>query len=104
MSENAIRPFTLGRKNWLFAVSSAGVEASALYYSIIETAKANKINIYDYLWYVLTQAQICKTTEDWDKLMPWNVSKEDLKQLHNTYNNIQSDTQRMEEYIIRGSH
>jgi hypothetical protein len=36
--------------------------------------------------------------------MPWNVSKEDLKQLHNTYNNILPDPERIEEYIIRGSH
>jgi hypothetical protein len=38
------------RKNWLFAVSGAGADDSALYYSIIETAKSNKINTYDYLW------------------------------------------------------
>jgi hypothetical protein len=104
ISENAIRPFTLGRKNWLFSVSEAGAEASSLYYSIIETAKANKINTYDYLWYILTQAQTCKTTEDWDALMPWNVSKENLKQLHDTYNNVLPDSERTEEYFIRGSH
>jgi len=103
-AELAIKPFAIGRRNWLFNVSGAGADASALYYSIIETAKANNINTYDYMWYVLTQAQTCKTDDDWDNLMPWNVSKEDLKQLHDTYNNVNSDPERAEDYIIRGSH
>lgn len=101
VSENAIRPFTLGRKNWLFSVSGAGAKASALYYSLIETAKANNINTYDYMWYVLTKAQTSVTTEDWDKLMPWNVSKEDLKRLHNTYNDVSPNSERTDDYIIR---
>jgi len=104
VAENSIRGFAVGRHNWLFSVSGAGADASALYYSIIETAKANNINTYDYLWYVLTQAQTCKTTEDWDALMPWNVSKEDLKRLHDSYNNVSTDSERTEDYIIRGSH
>ena len=103
-AELAIKPFAIGRRNWLFNVSGAGADASALYYSIIETAKANNINTYDYMWYVLTQAQTCKTDDDWDNLMPWNVSKEDLKQLHDTYNNVNFDPERAEDYIIRGSH
>jgi len=104
VAENAIRPFTVGRKNWLFSVSDAGADASALYYSIIETAKSNKLNTYDYLWYILTKAQTCSTNQDWDKLMPWNVSKEDLNQLHKIYNNAHPDSERKDEYIIRGAH
>ena len=49
LSENAIRPFTLGRKNWLFSESQAGAEASAIVYSIVEMAKAHDLNIYKYL-------------------------------------------------------
>jgi hypothetical protein len=49
LAENAIRPFTLGRKNWLFSNSQAGAKASANLFSLTETAKANGINPYDYL-------------------------------------------------------
>jgi len=44
IAENSIRPFTVGRKNWLFAGSSKGATASAIVYSLIETAKANGLN------------------------------------------------------------
>ena len=52
-AERAIRPFTIGRKNWLFSKSQAGAKASANLYSLIETAKANDLNVYDYLTRVL---------------------------------------------------
>lgn len=53
-AENAIRPFTVGgRKTALFADSSKGADASAAVYSIIETAKANNLNVYTYLQYLL---------------------------------------------------
>ena len=52
-AENAIRPFTVGRKNWLFADTPKGATASAAVYSIIETAKANGLNVYTYLEYLL---------------------------------------------------
>ena len=52
-AENAIRPFTVGRKNWLFADTPKGASASATVYSIIETAKANGLNVYTYLEYLL---------------------------------------------------
>jgi transposase len=49
VAERAIRPFAIGRKNWLFSHSQAGAKASANLYSIISTAKANGLNAYDYL-------------------------------------------------------
>jgi len=52
-AENAIRPFTIRRKNWLFSDSSKGSAASATVYSIVETAKANGLNVYTYLEYLL---------------------------------------------------
>ena len=52
-AENAIRPFTVGRKNWLFSDTPKGASASAAVYSIIEPAKANGLNIYTYLEYLL---------------------------------------------------
>ena len=47
-AENAIRPFTIGRKNWLFADTPNGARASAMYYSLIESAKANGLEPFDY--------------------------------------------------------
>ena len=54
LAENAIRPFAVGRKNWLFCDTTKGAEASAIVYSIVETAKANGIDPYNYLLYVLS--------------------------------------------------
>ena len=75
-AENAIRPFTVGRKNWLFANSQAGANASANLYSLVETAKANDLNPYEYLREVLTALPNVDTLDDYEKLLPWNISKE----------------------------
>ena len=48
-AERAIRPFAIGRKNWMFSKNQAGAKASANLYSLIETAKAKNLNVYDYL-------------------------------------------------------
>ena len=55
LAENAIRPFVIGRKNWLFSHSVKGVKASANLYSIIETAKANGLEPYAYLRHIFTE-------------------------------------------------
>lgn len=104
MAENSIRPFTLGRKNWLFSVSQQGVEASALYYSLVEKAKANNINVYRYLNYVLEKAPKMKQETDWDQLLPWNVSKDKLENLVNRSNLAVPNKARTEKYIFRGVH
>lgn len=54
-AEQAIRPFTLGRKNWVNMNSVRGAQASAVLYSLVETAKANKLRIYDYFELLLTE-------------------------------------------------
>lgn len=54
-SERAIRPFTIGRKNWVIIDSVKGAKASATIYSIVETAKLNNLNIYNYLEHLLTE-------------------------------------------------
>ena len=48
-AENAIRPFVVGRKNWLFCDTPKGAEASAIVYTLVETAKANRLEPFDYL-------------------------------------------------------
>ena len=74
LAENAIRPFTLGRKNWLFCDTPKGAEASAVAYSLVESAKANGIEPFAYLQHVLVQLPyLGKSTshEELETLMPW---------------------------------
>lgn len=54
-AERAIRPFAVHRKNWLFADTVDGAKANAVYYSLIESAKINKLNIYKYINYLLEE-------------------------------------------------
>ena len=68
--ENAIRPFALGRKNWLFMGSPSGAKAGAIFYSLIETCKANDIEPYQYLCAMLHRIRTCFTEEDYRKLLP----------------------------------
>lgn len=70
-AENAIRPFAVGRKNWIFAGSPRGAEASALFYTLIESAKANGVNVNDYLIYVLRNIASADTPEKIEQLLPW---------------------------------
>jgi hypothetical protein len=72
-AENAIRPFALGRKNWLFADTARGARASATVYSLIETAKANGQEPYEYLRHVLMHIAAADTVEKVEALLPWNV-------------------------------
>ncbi|WP_337489307.1 IS66 family transposase [[Ruminococcus] torques] len=73
-AEQAIRPFTIGRKNFVLIESSNGARASAMIYSIVETAKANYLNVYQYFELLLTE--IPKRMNDTDlkfigELLPW---------------------------------
>ena len=79
-AENAIRPFVLGRKNWLFAGTSEGAEASALLYSLIETAKANGHEPYSYLRHIFEKLPYASTLEEYDALLPWNLNPKKLAQ------------------------
>ena len=65
LAEQVIRPFTIGRKNWVCANSIHGASASAILYSIVETAKANDLKVYDYLEFLLTE--LTKHAEDTDR-------------------------------------
>ena len=75
LAENAIRPFVIGRKNWLFAATPDGAHASAALYSIIETAKANGLEPYWYLRYLFEQLPSAKTTEQYKQLLPQYVDR-----------------------------
>lgn len=74
LCENAIRPFTLGRKNWMFMGSPSGAKAGATFYSLIETCKANNIDPQQYLTQMLHKIRLCKTDDDYQALLPQNIT------------------------------
>jgi transposase len=76
--ENAIRPFCVGRRNWLFSDSVAGAKASANLYSLISTAKANGLEPYAYLRHVFTHLPQAKCLEDIEALLPYRLQSNDL--------------------------
>ncbi|MEE8057883.1 MAG: IS66 family transposase [Pseudomonadales bacterium] len=77
-AENAIRPFVIGRKNWLFSASVQGAKSSANLYSLIETAKANGLEPYAYLKYVFKELPAAQSVEAIEALLPWNLSKKTI--------------------------
>ena len=74
-AENQIRPFALGRKNWLFSASPRGAHASALFYTLIATAVANDWNPFDYLKHLFETIRLCKTPQDYINLLPFNIEQ-----------------------------
>ena len=82
-SERAIRPFCVGKKNWLFCDSIRGAEASAILYSITETAKLNGLRPYQYVKYLLERIpNLLEKNEsdpgdDLDDLLPWSKTMPD---------------------------
>lgn len=76
--ENAIRPFVIGRKAWLFSDTPAGAHASAVIYSLVQTAKANGVEPYTWLRRVMRDLPAAKTVDDVDALLPWNFHTPDL--------------------------
>ena len=76
--ERAIRPFVIGRRNWLFADTPAGASASANLYSLIETAKANGHEPYRYLRHLFTKLPAASCAEDIDALLPTRLKPEDV--------------------------
>lgn len=73
-AERAIRPFVVGRKNWIFSGSPRGAKSSAVIYSIVETAKANNLVPQKYLEYIFKTAPNIdyNNTDEIDQLLPWN--------------------------------
>lgn len=77
--ENAIRPFVVGRKNFLFCDTVRGANASANLYSLIETAKANGIEPYQYLRLLFTELPKAQTVEDVEALLPYDTDPNDIE-------------------------
>ena len=72
-AERAVKPFVIGRKNWLFSQTANGAQASATLYSIVETAKVNGLMPFDYICACLDE--LCQPPPDIDRLLPWNFKK-----------------------------
>ena len=77
-AENAIRPFVIGRRNWLFADTPAGAHASAALYSLIESAKANDLEPYQYLRHVFKELPKAQSVSEIEALLPFNVNEEEF--------------------------
>ena len=86
LAENAIRPFAVGRKAWLFADSAQGAKASATCYSLLETAKANDLEPSAYINHVLAQIGEADSLEKLEALLPWNVPLEPIAKKVVQYN------------------
>jgi len=72
--ENAIRPFCVGRRNWLFSDTVGGANASANLYSLLQTCMANGIDGYQYLRELLVALPRAKIVDDYEALLPWRLT------------------------------
>jgi hypothetical protein len=88
LAENAIRPFAIARKNFLFYDTPKGASASANLYSLIMTAKSHGLDPFYYLAYVFKHLPGAKTVEDVENLLPWNVNGEQMKQSFGAVNRV----------------
>ena len=79
-AERAVKPFVLGRKNWLFSGSPTGAHASALLFSLIETAKANDLNPYGYLKWIFEEIPLIQSEKEFEKFLPLNCDREKVNQ------------------------
>ncbi|OIQ58339.1 transposase IS66 family protein [Moorella thermoacetica] len=84
-SERSIKPFVIGRKNWLFANTPRGAKASAITYSIVETAKENGLNPFQYLICFFEKLPNLDPQDknDLDQLLPWSVSLPSFCRVYN---------------------
>ena len=79
LSENSIRPVTVGRRNWLFCDSTDGADASMMVYSLLETARANGLNPQKYLEYLLeARPDESMSDEELENMSPWNPKVQEL--------------------------
>ena len=101
-AERRIKNFVLGRKAFLFSNTILGANASAFYYSLVESCKALEIDVNTYLTHVLLNAEEAKTEEDWDNLLPMNVNLEETSKYLDKVATASANPERTESYILRG--
>lgn len=84
-AENAIRPFAVGRKNWMFSDTAEGAAATATIFSIVETAKANDLEPFWYMYALLIKLPELKTKEDFIPYLPQKIDREIIETLRNKH-------------------
>ncbi len=75
LSERKIKPFVMGRKNWLFVIGVAGARAAEIIYSVIETAKYHHLEPYSYLRCILAKLPYATSESDVEALLPFNLDQ-----------------------------
>lgn len=102
LAENSIRPFAVGRKNFLFCITPQGAKTSALYYSLVETCKRMKVDPQKYFTYLFSNAASCTTDNDWDAMLPHKVNLSSIDDYYDTLRKATADPDRKDPYILRG--
>lgn len=74
-SERSIKPFLIGRKNWLFHGNDVGAHAGSILYSLIETCKQHQVEVFSWLKYVLANIHQADTAEQLEELLPYNIER-----------------------------
>jgi transposase len=85
-SERAIKPFVIGRKNWLFHGNDIGAHAGSILFSLIETCKQNKVDVFSWLKYTLSHIHNAHTCEQLEQLLPYNINPEVLNDMRSLPN------------------
>lgn len=78
-SERAIKPFVIGRKNWLFNTSTKGADASSILFSLVQTCKEHNVDVFAYFKFALESVTKCNNEQEIQLLLPYNVNPELLK-------------------------
>lgn len=99
--ERVAKAFATGRKNWIFAKSVDGIDASCFFYSLVETAKASGLNPEKYVEFVLRFGPVTEK-EDYDSLLPWNADLSRLAPYREALDNAKPDPERKEPYVLCG--
>jgi len=97
------KSFALGRKNWLFSQSVDGADASAFFYSLIETAKRSNLNPMDYVEAICTFGPSCKTATEWEALLPDKIDLTRLEAMRNKRFAAKADPERTTVYNFVGA-
>lgn len=99
--ERRAKAWATGRKNWLFAKTIDGADASCFFFSMVETAKENGLNPEDYLEYILTYGPYTPK-EEFSSLLPWNADMSKIEKIHEAKANAKPDPTRTKPYIFTG--
>ena len=99
--ERRAKAWATGRKNWLFAKTIDGADASCFFFSMVETAKENGLNPEDYLEYILTYGPYTPK-EEFSLLLPWNADMSKIEKIHEAKANAKPDPTRTKPYIFTG--